>query len=162
VNVGIAVSIAEGLVVPVVEQVEQKTLLALAAENARNIQQAQEVKDGRLVVENAAGAQELALSPDDLVEYEWAWRTNALKPQSITSIQAPFVYMSLWDDEAEKSYPALKNEILHLYWSEPLDLPAGQFQAQKSTLGGQSAWYVKDHAGPVRIDDGMLIYELEK
>jgi hypothetical protein len=120
------------------------------------------VKDGAMVVESSAGTQELALSPDDLVEYEWAWRTNALKPQSITSIQTPFIYMSLWDDDAERSYPALTNEVLHLYRSEPLDVPAGQFQAQKSTLGGQSAWYVKDHAGPVRIDDGRLIYELEK
>jgi hypothetical protein len=68
----------------------------------------------------------------------------------------------LWrDDRAEKSYPVLRNEVLHLYKTEPLDLPAGHFQAHRASLGGQSAWYADNHAGPVRIDDGILIYELE-
>jgi membrane protease YdiL (CAAX protease family) len=120
------------------------------------------VQDGRLVVENSAGRQEIALSPGDLVEYEWAWRVNALKPQFFTSIQAPFAYMLWWDERANKSHPALINEVLRLYQSEPLDLPAGKFQAHKASLGGQSAWYANDRAGPVRIDDGTLIYELEK
>jgi membrane protease YdiL (CAAX protease family) len=120
------------------------------------------VRDGRLVVENSAGTQEIALSPDDLVEYEWAWRVNALKPQFFTSIQAPFAYLLWWDERVEKSHPTLRNEVLYLYKTEPLDVPAGQFQAHRASLGGQSAWYADDHAGPVRIDDGMLIYELEK
>jgi membrane protease YdiL (CAAX protease family) len=120
------------------------------------------VKDSRLVVDNSTGMQEIALSPDDLVEYEWAWRVNALKPQVFPTIQAPFAYMQWWDEQAEKSQPALINEVLQLYRIEPLDLPAGQFQAHKASLGGQSAWYANDHAGPVRFDDGMLIYELEK
>ena len=119
------------------------------------------IKDGRLVVENSEGMQEVTLSPSDLVEYEWAWRVNALKPQIIRSIQAPFAHMSWWDEQARKSYPVIRNEVLHLFGSEPLTLPAGQFQAQKESLGGQSAWYTKDHSGPVRIDDGTLIYELE-
>jgi membrane protease YdiL (CAAX protease family) len=120
------------------------------------------VKDGWLVVESSAGRQEIALSAGDLVEYEWAWRVNALKPQFFTSIQAPFAYMLWWDEQAEKPHPALMNEVLHLYQSEPLDLPAGKFQAHKASLGGQSAWYANDRVGPVRIDDGILIYELEK
>jgi membrane protease YdiL (CAAX protease family) len=120
------------------------------------------VRDGRLVVENSTGTQELAVTPDDLVEYEWAWRTNALRPQFITSIQAPFVRMSLWDAGAGRSYPTLKNEVLHLYRSQPLNLPAGRFSVWKASVGGQAAWYAKEHAGPVRLDDGMLIYELEK
>jgi membrane protease YdiL (CAAX protease family) len=120
------------------------------------------VKDGRLVVEDSAGKQEIALSPDDLVEYEWAWRVNALKPQFFTSIQAPFAHMLWWDERVIKSHPALTDEVLHLYQSEPLDLPAGKFQAHKASVGGQSAWYANDRVGPVRIDDGILIYELEK
>ena len=48
VNVGIAVSIDQGLVVPVVEHVDQKTLVAVAAENARNITQ---VRDGKIDAE---------------------------------------------------------------------------------------------------------------
>ena len=48
VNVGIAVSIDHGLVVPVVEHVDQKTLAAIAAENARNITQ---VRDGKIDAE---------------------------------------------------------------------------------------------------------------
>jgi membrane protease YdiL (CAAX protease family) len=120
------------------------------------------VKGGRLVVDNSTGMQEIALSPGDLVEYEWAWRVNALKPQVFTSIQAPFAYLLWRDEQAGKSHPALMNEVLQLYRFEPLDLPAGQFQAHKASLGGQSAWYANDHAGPVRFDDGMLIYELEK
>ena len=62
VNVGIAVSMAEGLVVPVVEQVEQKTLLALAAENARNIEQARDgkinaalLRNGTVTISNLGG-----------------------------------------------------------------------------------------------------------
>jgi membrane protease YdiL (CAAX protease family) len=120
------------------------------------------IEDGRLLVENSAGAQEIALSPADLVEYEWAWRVNALKPQVVKSIQAPFAYMMWWDEESEKSHPALVNEVLQLYQPVPLDLPAGQFQAHEARLGGQSAWYANDHAGPVRFDDGMLIYELDR
>jgi hypothetical protein len=119
------------------------------------------LKDGRLVVENSAGRQEITLSPSDLLEYEWAWRVNALKPQFFTSIQAPFAYMLWRDERAGNSHPALRSEVLHLYKSEPLDLPAGHFQAHRASLGGQSAWYTNDHAGPVRIDDGALIYELE-
>ena len=120
------------------------------------------VKDGQMVVKNAAETQEIALSPGDLVEYEWAWRINALKPQFYTSIEAPFAHL-WWRDEATgTSHPALVNEVLHLYQNEPLTLPAGQLQAHKASVGGQSAWYATDHAGPVRIDDGVLIYELEK
>lgn len=48
VNVGIAVSIDQGLLVPVVEQVDQKTLVAVAAESARNIRQ---VRDGKIGAE---------------------------------------------------------------------------------------------------------------
>ena len=118
------------------------------------------LKEGRLVVEDSTGAQELAVSPDVLLAYEWAWRTHALKPQVVSSIRAPFVYLSL-EDEENGSGPALKEEVLHLYRSQRLDLPAGQVQARKSTLGGQAAWYTNDHAGPVRLDDGELIYELE-
>jgi membrane protease YdiL (CAAX protease family) len=120
------------------------------------------VENGRMVVEYSAGTQEIVLSPDDLVEYEWAWRVNALKPQFFTSIQAPFAHMLWWDERANKSHPALMNEVLHLYQSEWIDLPAGHIQVHKASVGGQSAWYANDHAGPVRIDDGMLIYELEK
>ena len=118
------------------------------------------LKEGRLVVEDSTGAQELAVSPDVLLAYEWAWRTHALKPPVVSSIRAPFVYLSL-EDEENGSGPALKEEDLHLYRSQRLDLPAGQVQARKSTLGGQAAWYTNDHAGPVRLDDGVLIYELE-
>ena len=120
------------------------------------------VKDGRLVVETSAGRQEIALAPSDLVEYEWAWRVNALKPQVITSIQAPFVHLLWWDKQGGKSHPLLVIEVLQLYRDEPLDLPAGQFRAHRASLGDQSAWYVNDHAGPVRFDDGALIYKLEK
>jgi len=120
------------------------------------------VEGGRLVVNNPAEAQELALSPGDLLEYEWAWRVNALKPQVFKSIQAPFAYMQWWDEQAKTSHPALINEVLQLYQPELLDLPAGQFQAHKAKLGGQSAWYANGQAGPVRFDDGQLIYELEK
>lgn len=48
VNMGIAVSIDQGLVVPVVENVEQKTVVTIAAENARNIKQ---VRDGKIDAE---------------------------------------------------------------------------------------------------------------
>lgn len=48
VNVGIAVSIDQGLVVPVVENVGQKSLVAIAVENARNIKQ---VRDGKIDAE---------------------------------------------------------------------------------------------------------------
>jgi hypothetical protein len=54
----------------------------------------------------------------------------------------------------------LQDEVLHLYRSAPLDLPGGRVQAHKSTLDGQAAWYTADHAGPVRLEDGKLIYEL--
>jgi hypothetical protein len=128
-------------------------------ESGRNFRAA--VKDGRLVVDDSTGMQDIALSPGDLVEYEWAWRITVLKPQFITSIQAPFAHLLWWDSQAGKSYPSLKTEVLHLSRSEPLDLPAGQFQASKASVGGQVAWYAKEHAGPIRIDDGMLIYELE-
>jgi hypothetical protein len=120
------------------------------------------IQDGRLTVENSAGTQAIALSPGDLVEYEWAWRVNALKPQFFTSIQAPFARLLWWDERSGNSHPALRDEVLHLYQTEPLDVPAGQFQAHRASLGGQSAWYANEHAGPVRIDDGTLIYELEK
>ena len=70
--------------------------------------------------------------------------------------------MLWWDERVNKSHPVLMNEVLHLYQSETLDLPAGKFQAHKASLGGQSAWYANDRVGPVRIDDGILIYELEK
>ena len=118
------------------------------------------IQDGQLVVDDSKGTQTISLSPDTLVEYEWAWRANALKPQVVKSIQAPFVYLSLWDEETQKSSPTFRNEILHIYSSQPLTLPAGQFQAYKSELGGQSAWYTSGHAGPIRFEDGMLIYEL--
>jgi membrane protease YdiL (CAAX protease family) len=120
------------------------------------------LKEGRLVVESPAGTQELDVSPADLVDYEWAWRTNALKPQLVRSIQTPYVYLSLWDAEVGAASPALRDETLQLYSAEPITLPAGQLSAQKSTLGGQSAWYAKDHPGPIRLDDGVLIYELEQ
>jgi membrane protease YdiL (CAAX protease family) len=120
------------------------------------------VKDARLAVENSTGTQEIALSPGDLVDYEWAWRVQVLKPQISKHIQAPFAYLSWWDAQAGKSYPVLRNDVLNLFSSAPLDLPVGQLRAQKESLGDQSAWYVQDHAGPVRIDDGILIYELEK
>lgn len=48
VNVGIAVTIDQGLVVPVVPNVEEKTISAIAAENAENIKQ---VRDGRFAAE---------------------------------------------------------------------------------------------------------------
>lgn len=120
------------------------------------------VKDARLVVENSIGTQEIALSPGDLVDYEWAWRVQVLKPQISKHIQAPFAYLSWWDAQAGESCPMLRNDVLNLFSSAPLDLPVGQLQAQKESLGDQSAWYVQDHAGPVRIDDGILVYELEK
>ncbi|HVN53857.1 MAG TPA: type II CAAX endopeptidase family protein [Anaerolineaceae bacterium] len=120
------------------------------------------VEEGRMVVENSAGTQEIDLSPDDLVEYEWAWRVNVLKPQFFTSIQAPFAHILWWDEQTGILHPALINEVLKLYQSETLDLPAGLFQAHKASVGGQSAWYANGHAGPVRIDDGMLIYELDE
>ena len=120
------------------------------------------LKDGRLVVETSGGTQAIAVSPGDLVEYEWAWRVNALKPQVIKSIQAPFAHLLWWDKQAAKWQPALLTEVLHLTASEPLDLPAGNFETHAARVGGQSAWYANGHAGPVRFDDGMLIYELEK
>lgn len=119
------------------------------------------VKNGRLVVESSAGMQDIALSPGDLVAYEWAWRINALRPQVITSIQAPYAYLTWWDTQTRQSHPALKVEVLRLSGSEPLDLPAGRLQAWKASVGGQEAWYAKEHGGPVRIDDGVLTYELE-
>ena len=119
------------------------------------------IKDARLVVEDSTGVQDIALSSADFVDYEWAWRAQALKPQISKHIQAQFVYLSSWDPEAGKSYPVLKNEVLSLFSSAPLNLPVGQLQAQKESLGDQSAWYVQDQAGPVRIDDGILTYELE-
>lgn len=48
VNVGIAVSIDQGLVVPVVQNVDEKTIIAIAAENAGNIKQ---VRDGKFAAE---------------------------------------------------------------------------------------------------------------
>ena len=120
------------------------------------------LRDGRLLVGNSSGTQEIAVAPGDLVEYEWAWRVNALKPQVIRSIQAPFAHLMYWDEQSAKWQPALINEILHLTTSELLDLPAGHFQTHAASVGGQSAWYASEHAGPVRFDDGMLIYELEK
>lgn len=48
VNVGLAVSIDQGLVVPVVRNVEEKTIIAIAAENARNIRQ---VRNGTIDAE---------------------------------------------------------------------------------------------------------------
>jgi hypothetical protein len=51
--------------------------------------------DGRLIVDDGAGVQELPVTPDVLVEYEWAWRTNALRPQWFTTIQAPYVDLAV-------------------------------------------------------------------
>jgi hypothetical protein len=120
------------------------------------------VKDGRLDVETAAATQELAVSPDTLMEYEWAWRVNALRPQVFTSIQSPFCYLLLWDEKAGTSYPVLQTEILHLTASSWIDLPAGRVKASKASLGGQAAWYAQDYTGPARFEDGMLIYEQVK
>jgi membrane protease YdiL (CAAX protease family) len=119
-------------------------------------------QNNQLAVESSTETQVVSFSPDTLLEYEWAWRTNALKPQIITSIQAPFCYLYPWNEQVGRPRPTLKTEVLHLYGSQPLTLPTGQFMAQKSTLGGQMAWYTKDHTGPVRLEDGMLIYELTK
>jgi membrane protease YdiL (CAAX protease family) len=118
--------------------------------------------DGRLVVESSTGTQETTLSPRVLVEYEWAWRVQALKSQISKRILAPFAYLNRWDDQAGNSYPVVRDEVLHLSGSAPLALPAGQFQGQKESLGSQSAWYVQGHVGPVCIEDGSLVYELEE
>ncbi len=128
-------------------------------ETGRNIHAA--IKDGRLAVENSVGTQVIALGPSDLVEYEWAWRVQALKPQLFRTIQAPFAYILWSDKQAGNTYPLLKNEVLHLFQIEPLNIPAGHFQAHKASLGGQVVWYADDHPGPVRIEDDKLIYDLE-
>jgi hypothetical protein len=128
-----------------------------AAANVRAI-----VKDGRLVVETAAAIQELAVSPDTLMEYEWAWRVNALRPQVFTSIQSSFCYLLQWNEQAGKSSPMLKTKILRLTASDWIDLPAARVKASKASLGSQVAWYAKDYTGPARFEDGMLIYEQVK
>ena len=120
------------------------------------------LEEGQLAVEYAAGTQVIPVSPSDLVEYEWAWRVNALRPQIYRSIQAPLAYLLWSDEEMGEFHPALRDEILQLYGTESLDLPAGQVRAHKAHLGEQWAWYMSGHAGPVHIDDGTLIYELEE
>lgn len=63
------------------------------------------VADGELVVWTPAGTQRLEVTPDVLLEYEWAWRMNALRPQGLTTIRAPFCYLSRWNDAAGRPVP---------------------------------------------------------
>jgi membrane protease YdiL (CAAX protease family) len=118
------------------------------------------LEDGRLVVRSSGREQEIEVAATDLVEYEWAWRTQALRPQFFHDIEAPFAYLR-WDDPGTgNASPALRMENLHIGQREEVDLPTGRVAANKSTLGGQAAWYIRDQAGPARLDDGLFTYEL--
>lgn len=116
---------------------------------------------GKLLTQTPEETQTLALTPDVLLEYEWAWRVNALRPQSVTAIQAPFCYLNRWEAAAGKSGPQLAEVTLRLSPAAEIDLPAGRMPAAEVRFDGQAAWYNSEHNGPVRFEDGMLIYELE-
>jgi hypothetical protein len=48
------------------------------------------LRNGRLVVKDSTGEQELTPTPDVRLPYEWAWRTQELKSQIVvSSIRAP-------------------------------------------------------------------------
>jgi hypothetical protein len=124
-----------------------------------------EVKDGKLVTTSPAGTDQADLPENFLVEYEWAWRVNDLNADIGSVYRVPFGYLLRWDQAQKKALPTFKDEILHVYPVETLDLPAGRFEAWKVTVAGQAAWYARDDTGyprPVQFDDGMVIYSLVK
>lgn len=128
-----------------------------------------ELKDGQLIVTSPDGVETLAVAPGgpdtaSFFEFEWAWRSNALIAEPGSVIQAPFGRLLRWDEKLQKSVPSLKDELLRVTASEPLDLPAGSFSAWKISFGDQAAWYARDAQGslrPIQFDDGMTTCVLQ-
>ena len=107
----------------------------------------------------------LELSEPFLLEYEWAWRAAALQANSGERYRVPFGRMLVWNDQQQKSAPALNEETLTVGPFETLNLPAGKIEARKMSIAGQSTWYAVVEGSIPRLvqwDDGMLVYLLEK
>ena len=118
-----------------------------------------------LSVSSPNGDGTLELSEPFLLEYEWTWRAAALQANSGERYRVPFGRMLLWNEQQQKSAPALNEETLTVGAFETLNLPAGQIKARKMSVAGQSTWYaVAEGSIPhlVQWDDGVLIYMLEK
>ena len=118
-----------------------------------------------LNVNSPNGGGTLELSEPFLLAYEWVWRAAALQANTGERYQVPFGRLLLWNEQQQKTLPVLSQEILTVGAFETLNLPAGQFEARKMSVAGQSTWYaVVDNNIPrlVQWDDGALIYMLEK
>ncbi|MRR29934.1 CPBP family intramembrane metalloprotease, partial [bacterium] len=123
------------------------------------------LKDGSLVT-SASGVEKTAVLPEKyLMDWEWAWKVNALDGTGGPFFKSPYVYLSRWDNDAQQSITLVQDEVIHLIGEETLNLPAGEFKTWKQTLGSQTAWYGRDDTNsprPVQFDDGMLTYSLMK
>ncbi len=123
------------------------------------------LKDGSLVT-SSYGVEKSAVLPEKyLMDWEWAWKVNALDGTGGPFFKSPYVYLSRWDNDAHQNVTLVQDEVIHLIGEETITLPAGEFKTWKQTLGSQTAWYARDDTNgprPVQFDDGMLIYSLMK
>lgn len=123
--------------------------------------------DNQLVVRVAAGdeVESVDVAEKSLLEWEWAWRCNTLNTGAQANFQIPYVQMLTWNEAQQKSMPKASSELLQIKVAESMQLPFGQAETWKVTVGGQSAWYARedqDYPRPVKFDDGALVYTLVK
>ncbi len=123
------------------------------------------VENSNLITTNQGEETVTALPEIYLTDFEWAWKLYNLDASGGLFYKAPYVYMSHWDNEANKNVVLIKDEVIHVAGEETLSLPAGEFKTVKITLGNQIVWYGLDETSdprPVQFDDGKLTYSLMK
>jgi len=102
VNVGIAVSVGQGLVVPVVNNVQEKTLTAVAAENSRNIMAVRDGKFTPALLENGT------FTISNLGGYAVSRFTAILNPpQSCILAIGAIQTRAVWREQAWREVPML-------------------------------------------------------
>ncbi len=102
--------------------------------------------------------------PDELlVEHEWPWRGGNLQLNPGESRLVNFGRLLQWDSLTNSSQPTVSEELIEMQSAEAVQVPAGEFDTVKVTVGGKSTvWYsAVDPRLTLRYDDGINFYELE-
>jgi len=102
------------------------------------------------------------MGPDILLGHEWAWRMVNLDDSAGATSLVQFGYLLTWDESEQRSRPQVREEMLRLVALDPVQVPAGRFDAWKVLIGDdKAAWYTSGSQPKLlRYDDGMSIYSL--
>ena len=122
------------------------------------------LKNGVLTTVDQNGQSQTVDVPADVfAEYEWPWRMMNAQIDPGMAYRIQLAYPFQFSTELGKNVPQVVPLIAKVIPLDPVNVPAGRFDAWEVSIDNKSAWY--DNNTPIRLvkyDDGINFYGLKK